>query len=360
MRIVIDAIPVRYGGFAVALEGQLRGWDPALGDDLHLVLSADSEVAYPDWITAHRLALRRPAPVGGVAAQFFDIPRICRQVRADVLLAAMPKTAIGPVGAPKVITVQDLRHEILPSQFSLGRRVMRKVSYGVAYRQSRAIACISERTREDLLRARPWLTRRRIVETIPFGCDHVDGWARETALATDGYALTFGHFANKGVERVLAAWALLHQGGRAPLLRIVGLPPSEQPRVRQQVADLGLDGVVEALPWLARADYERYFTSASLIVFASDFEGFGLPAVEAMRLRIPLVISPDPALLEVTGRLAEVMTGWEPADLAAAVRRALDASPAQLDRAAAFVAEHTWRRQAAETRDLLARAVNHA
>jgi glycosyltransferase involved in cell wall biosynthesis len=115
-----------------------------------------------------------------------------------------------------------------------------------------------------------------------------------------------------------------------------------------------------ALPWLERADYQRHFASASVIVFASDFEGFGLPAVEAMRLRIPLVISPDPALLEVTGGLAEVMSGWEAADLAEAVGRALDSSPDQLDRAADFVAPHTWRRQAASTRELLTWAVSHA
>jgi glycosyltransferase involved in cell wall biosynthesis len=358
MRILIDAIPVRYGGFAVALEGLLGGWDPTLGDELHLVLTEASELTHPDWIQAHRLALRRPAAWGSVAAQSLDLPRICREVGADVLLAAMPKTALGPLGVPKVITVQDLRHELLPQQFSPGRRALRRVSYGAAYRQSRAIACISERTRRDLLRSRPWLTDRCTVETIPFGCDHVDGWPRDDDLAAEGYALTFGHFVNKGVDRVLEAWAQLAERRTAPPLRIVGLPREERPRISAEIERRGLGGLVRPLPWLAPADYQRTFASASLVVFASDFEGFGLPAVEAMRLGIPLVISPDPALLEVTGGLAEVMGGWGAGDLAAAVERALGTSAVDLARAAGHVEDQTWREQASRTRDLLERVLS--
>ncbi|NHA01524.1 glycosyltransferase family 4 protein [Nocardioides sp. W3-2-3] len=55
------------------------------------------------------------------------------------------------------------------------------------------------------------------------------------------------------------------------------------------------------MPWLDDDAFQRCFAGAGLIVFPSDFEGFGLPAAEALRLGIPLVVSADEALAEVTG-----------------------------------------------------------
>ena len=87
---------------------------------------------------------------------------------------------------------------------------------------------------------------------------------------------------------------------------LVGVPAHEREAVGARVAALGLSDLVTVRPWLNRAEFQRCFTSAALVVFPSDHEGFGLPAVEAMRLGIPLVITPDKALLETTGGLATV------------------------------------------------------
>jgi glycosyltransferase involved in cell wall biosynthesis len=53
----------------------------------------------------------------------------------------------------------------------------------------------------------------------------------------------------------------------------------------------------------------------------SHFEGYGLPAAEAVRLGTPTVISPDPALHEATGGAAIRMDSWTAAALTAALQR---------------------------------------
>ena len=93
--------------------------------------------------------------------------------------------------------------------------------------------------------------------------------------------------------------------------------------------------------------------SASMVVFPSDFEGFGLPVVEGMLQGMPVVIGPEPATLEVAGGHASVLADWSPAALADAVAAAGTATPAQLESARAHAAAFTWPRCVEQTRQFL-------
>ncbi len=360
MRVVIEAIPaVPFGGYAVALEGLLRGWDRLEGDDeIHLLLAEGVELEIPESIRIHRFRVGRPAVLRRIAVQSRAARKVCREVRADVLLGLLPTTAVIPVGAPKVITVYDLRHELAPGQFSRGRRLLRKLSYGIGYRQADAVICISERTRGDLLRSRPWLGKKP-VEAVHLAADQVDGWPRrDPAPGEEPYALAFGHFPNKAVDRVIDAWRILRERGDARPLVLVGLPKDSRGPISEQIQASGLDGIVTPLPWLDNDEFHARFASAGLIVFPSDFEGFGLPAVEAMRLGIPVVISDDEALLEVTGGNATVVAEGDTASLADAVSAAWATPADALERARAFAERYTAERMARETRAVLSRVSN--
>jgi glycosyltransferase involved in cell wall biosynthesis len=230
------------------------------------------------------------------------------------------------------------------------------VSYGIGYRRADAIVTISHRTRADLLRVHPWL-RRSTITVAQLGADHVVRWPRPDTSG-GSYALAFGQWGNKNVGLVLDAWARLErEGGDPPPLVIVGLPEARRVSVRSDVASRGLDQLVTVKPWLDRDEFRRQFTGASLVVFPSDYEGFGLPALEAMRLGIPVVVTPDPALLEVTGGLATVMDGWDAAALARAVPVARAEGAEDLERFVTHASEFTWERTASEVRATLAASI---
>ena len=355
MKVVIDAIPVvPFGGYAVAFEGLLRGWDLLGADDeVHALVAEGVELEVPAFVHVHRFHVGRPEVLRRVLVQTRAARSICRSVGADALLGILPTTAVASVGCPKVITVYDMRHELMPDQFTRGRRLLRRLSYEAGYRQAAGIICISERTRGDLLRSRPRLSSKPTF-AVHFGADHVDGWPRENPRsAGEPYALAFGHFPNKSVERVIDAWEILAGRGEARPLVVVGLPDDARDLVLERIRAAGLEDVVTPLPWLDKDEFRRRFASAALIVFPSDFEGFGLPAVEAMRLGIPLVISTDEALLEVTGGHAAIAADHEPASLAAAVVSAWAKPQEALDNARLFAERYSWERTALETRGIL-------
>ena len=134
---------------------------------------------------------------------------------------------------------------------------------------------------------------------------------------------------------------------------LVGLPADERDAVQTRVASMGLADIVTVRPWLNRIEFQRCFVSAALVVFPSDHEGFGLPAIEAMRLGIPLVITPDKALLETTDGLVTVTEDWTADSLARAVPRALQSTPEEVKRCVEHATKFTWRRMAGEMRSLL-------
>ena len=71
------------------------------------------------------------------------------------------------------------------------------------------------------------------------------------------------------------------------------------------------------------AERERLYREASVVVLPSLDEGFGLPALEAMTIGVPVVVSSRGALPEVVGRAGLIVDAEDVAGLADAMDRIL-------------------------------------
>jgi glycosyltransferase involved in cell wall biosynthesis len=358
MRIVIDGLPVHGdNSLSIVAERLLAGWSELHGvDEIHIVIRSDAQIAIPDEVIVHRVDFGRVPFISRLYSQSVLVPRLCRQFGADILLGVLPATTVTPMKRrPRAVIVYDLRYKLRPDQFSAKALLLRRVSYGIGFRQADALICLSERTRNDLLTLFPHL-RRRLVRAAHLGADHVDSWP--VCRPVEDYAIAFGHFNNKNVDLVLDAWAMMRAERRVALpLRLLGLSASARAGVEARIDQLGLRGLVTTFHWLPIEQFREQFASSSLVVFPSDFEGFGLPVVEAMRLGIPVVITPDPALLEVTAGYATVMEGIGPEALVQAVASARRNSAAMVDEARRHAQGFTWSNFASHVRELLAETV---
>lgn len=363
MHLVVDAVVVRSGSSAIVMEHLLRGWTKAAPDDRVTVLVDESGPAFavPD---GYSVAIVKPpvgGPVGAAWLRSFGVRRAARALRPDAVLAAVPATGLVGYGGRRGLILYDLRHELRPHQFSGRTRLSRRVSWGWTMSRADGIYTISERTLTDLQDRHPRLARHGVAAQL--GADHVDAWPAVTERATSdpdsSYALAFGHFANKNADAVLEGWAQFCQtdpstgSGQGWRLRLVGMGSADREAATERVAALGIADRVELMPWLDDDAFQAYFAGAGLVIFPSDFEGFGLPAIEAMRLGIPVVVSDDPALAEVTGGHAAVARSTSPADLAAAITEALALTPDQLDAGRRFTDGFSWRRTASVVRESL-------
>ncbi len=121
--------------------------------------------------------------------------------------------------------------------------------------------------------------------------------------------------------------------------------PGRAPRWGDTLDTAGLPAEAVRTPgYLPQDDLVRVVAGATALVFPSWYEGFGLPALEALACGTPVVASDLPALREVLGDQADLVAPGDPAALAGALARVLEdpggegARAARRTRAAGF----TW------------------
>jgi glycosyltransferase involved in cell wall biosynthesis len=104
---------------------------------------------------------------------------------------------------------------------------------------------------------------------------------------------------NKGFD--VLAGALAELPARVSL-RVLDLEPGPRTPMARRLFELRLRGRVRFLGKLPRSELERALAEASAVVVPSLYEGFGLPAIEALAAGTPLVASAAGALPEVVAR----------------------------------------------------------
>lgn len=103
----------------------------------------------------------------------------------------------------------------------------------------------------------------------------------------------------KGLRYLLEALSQVRK--IRPDIRLVVIGTLRDGPTRKTLEDLDLSGSVEFRSGLSRQDLARTFSSASVSVTPSLYEGFGLPCAEAMSCGTPVITSDGGALPEVVG-----------------------------------------------------------
>jgi glycosyltransferase involved in cell wall biosynthesis len=351
MHLAIDAVAVGHGSSAVVVGHLLRGWRVAWPEDRLTVLCGPEGPAFdlPEDVDVE--VVRSPAlgRLSKLWRRSFGVRRAARRVRPDAVLSGVPASSLLGTGTVRGLILYDLRHELRPEQFSRAVRLARNVSWRWSMSRADGIYTISERTLGDLRDLHPRLARRGVAAVL--GSDHATAWRAEAS--DEPYALAFGHFANKNADAVVEGWARFCATDDSWRLRLVGMGSADRESATELVRRLGVEDRVELMPWLDDEQFQECFAAAGLVVFPSDFEGYGLPAVEAMRLRIPVVVSADEALAEVTGGHAVTAASTSPDDLAEAIGAALRLTPEQLEAGRTHTDTLAWRRTAEVVRESL-------
>ena len=167
----------------------------------------------------------------------------------------------------------------------------------------------------------------------------------------------------KGLRFLLKAYARLLQRYPQLELLVVGQPKPGGDTERL-LGRLGLEGRVRFVSGISTEQMVRYYAEATLAVVPSVYEGFGLPAGEAMACAVPVVSTDGGALPEVVGDAGVLVPAARVGPLADAIAALLEdpARREELGRAGRerierlFCWRVTARKIAAYYREVLARA----
>jgi len=188
-----------------------------------------------------------------------------------------------------------------------------------------AIVTVSESSRADIA-AQMGVSEERMT-VVPVGVDHTVFRPLPDALAVRGRMMvtSSSDVPMKGLVPLLEAVAKLRTEHDVELV-VIG-SPRPGGRVDRAIERLGLRGAVRCVSGISDAELARCYGEAQVAVVPSLYEGFSLPAIEAMACGVPVVATTGGALPEVVGRDGEtglLVPPDDPGALAGAIARLLE------------------------------------
>jgi len=225
-------------------------------------------------------------------------------------------------GVPTVLTVHDLAILRTPEAFPRWHRLYGSSGLRRVLRAADAVVAVSQFTRDELGALTDVAPER--VRVVPNGVDAV--FAADGVAAEGDYVLAVATLEpRKNLGRTVEAARLA-----GVELRVVGA---------RGWGDVEVEGWVGELP---DAELAALYRGARCVVYASLYEGFGLPVLEAMACGTPVVTSLGTAMEEVAGGAAVLVDPQDATAIASGIEEAAtrrdEVVPAGLARAAEF----TW------------------
>ncbi len=276
-------------------------------------------------LAADRVVVGRGGVLRRSLVEWLGRPRLADGSAPDVVVG--PKHLVPRrTRALTVLVVHDFLPLDRPDDFGWVKRRLLPLPYLDSIRRADVVACVSEATEERL---QTHTGRRRRVVVAPN--------ALSTSLSTapprpvDGleggrFALVVGDPSpRKNLPFVFEVWERVQRA--VPDLRLVRVGPpgwglDESSAARDRLLARG--GLVE-LGHVSDGQLRWLYEHAAMTLCPSLLEGFGLPVLEAMAFSSPVLLSPDPAQVEVAAGRGTVVPlevdAWVAAVKATATRR---------------------------------------
>jgi len=270
-----------------------------------------------------------------------DIRDSLRLRRYDVRIDTAPAFRMLTRARKHIVIVHDLNF-LVPEVHDISRKQYwyRKVLHHWTLRRVDRIVVNSHATLREIERFLPSAAPKVRVLPLPvdYLAEHIRDDVRHSGSSESVRLLSFGHAANKGVDRLLELMAMDSRYS----LTVVSPQDKWQEFWASSVERLQLSDRIHLLAGLSDEDLADEYHRADVFCMLSTYEGYGLPVAESLYLARPTVVSDLPVLAE-TSRGAATVAGSDAASLLAALQAA-QARPRQhwLDSAELF-RDWTWR-----------------
>jgi glycosyltransferase involved in cell wall biosynthesis len=222
----------------------------------------------------------------------------------------------------QVVCIHDANVYTEPGSYSPAFRMLYKTMQPLIVRRSVSVTTVSQASARQISRHLPIALSD--IAILPNGHEHVHDW--DPAAAVIAPAIV-AKIQTRGRRYVFALGSLAHHKNLQLLITIA--PALDEMNIDVVIAGGGLD-ILTARALQQRPnvvltgrvsddDLAYLLQHALCLAFPSFTEGFGLPIVEAMALRCPVISSSQSSMLEVCGNAALLASPFKPSDWVAQI-----------------------------------------
>lgn len=273
---------------------------------------------------------------------------------------------------PSIVTVYDLSFFLYPEYLRPFHRVYLQIGSRLSARRARRVIAISESTKRDAVRLLHLDPNR--VDVAPPGVDPVffqaidpktlEAFRREKNLP-DHFVLFLGtREPRKNIPALLRAFGQAQkQAGLPHHLVLAGGRGWMDQEIPRALESAGLTGKVILPDFVPHEELPYWYRAADAFVYPSQYEGFGMPALEALASGTAVITSNVSSLPEAVGDAALLVDPKSPSEIANALIRILtdDALRDELrTRGERHARQFTWARTAQVTARSYRRALGMA
>ncbi|OAN37084.1 glycosyl transferase family 1 [Chloroflexus islandicus] len=231
---------------------------------------------------------------------------------------------------PTVITIHDLAFIRFPQTFRAYNRIYLDLATRLSARRASRILAVSEHTKREVV-GLLGIPSERVIVTPNAARSHFHPPAPaaiEQLRARHGLPERFVLYVGtleprKNLTTLLEAFALVSQSvPDVPLLIGGGKGWMYEP-IFARLEQLNLRDRVKFAGYIPEEELPLWYAAATVFVFPSIYEGFGMPPLEAMACGTPVITSNTSSLPEVVGDAGLMVAPTDPIALAEAIRRVL-------------------------------------
>ncbi len=282
----------------------------------HLTSRLARSVGVTAWRGVRWLAVRLPRRSGSGL----------REHGVHLLFCPFTAPRYAEPGVRTVVLLHDLQHRDYPQFFDQRELIARDTHLEWLRRWADVVICVSEFSRQSLLRHVDFpVERTRVVPTAiheRLGRVAVkEGNRLRTQLGLSREYLFYpgNAWPHKNHRLLVAAFALLLKRAPDLDLDLVFTGALPHPDLDLAIRRMGLEKRVHCVGYCTAHQLAALYEGSRMVVFPSLYEGFGIPVLEAMWFGKPVVCSDRTSLPEVAGDAAHYFDARRPEDMVRAM-----------------------------------------
>ncbi|WP_242360158.1 glycosyltransferase family 1 protein [Anaeromyxobacter sp. SG17] len=356
LRVCIDArlgdgVP---GGVQQTLIGLANGLSRLEGGEEEYLFLAYEDC---DWLepylkgSCELLACERPRPRGGWRAAVRSLvpkpllDRVTQEIAARRPIPLPPANAVVQAARPDVMhfaqqhgfrttipsiyVPHDLQHRHLPGNFSRFDLRWREDTYRALCGQASRVVALTRWGKRDLVEQFGLEPSKIVVigwapvlDAYPAPTEAALRRVRDTFHLPDAFALypaqTFRHKNHLGLVEALAL--ARDRGVEVPVV-CTGRTTELRTRIERRARELRVGHLLRFVGFVSPAELHALYALARILVFPSEFEGFGMPVQEAFRAKVAVACSSAASLGDLAGDAALQFAPDDRDAMAEAIRR---------------------------------------